>query len=181
MKIKVIVFGAAGRMGSRIVSLAVESSHFDIVGAVETANHPEIGKDIGLLAMSEPVGIILQDKPPKSAADVVIDFSLPEVMGMVIDYCLEYKIALVSGTTGLSEKQREKIIAASEKIPIVYATNMSVGMNVLFSLAGKVASMLGATPSEARKSTRLQDSITSSSLPSTTQARPLRTPPYWPL
>ena len=46
MKIKVIVFGAAGRMGSRIVSLAVESSHFDIVGAVETANHPEIGKDI---------------------------------------------------------------------------------------------------------------------------------------
>ena len=143
MKIKVIVFGAAGRMGRRIVSLAVESGHFDIVGAVETANHPDIGKDIGILAMSEPIGVILQDKPPKSAADVVIDFSLPDAIGMVIDYCLENKIAFVSGTTGLNEKQRDKLIAASEKIPIVYATNMSVGMNVLFSLVGKVASALG--------------------------------------
>jgi len=143
MKIKIVVFGAAGRMGSRIVSLAIESGDFDIVGAVEAEKHPEIGKDIGLLAMSEPIGIMLQDVPPDSDADVVIDFSLPEAMGMVIDYCLEYNIAFVSGTTGLSEKQRDKIIAASEKIPIVYATNMSVGMNVLFSLVGKVASMLG--------------------------------------
>jgi 4-hydroxy-tetrahydrodipicolinate reductase len=93
--------------------------------------------------MSEPIGIMLQDRPLDSAADVVIDFSLPEAMGMVIDYCLEYKVALVSGTTGLNEKQSEKIIGACEKIPIIYATNMSVGMNVLFSLVGKVASMLG--------------------------------------
>ncbi len=143
MKIKVVVFGAAGRMGRRIVSLAVESGQFDIVGAVETANHPDIGKDIGLLARSEPIGVMLQDSPPKSTADVVIDFSLPDAMGMVIDYCLEYKVAFVSGTTGLNDKQRDKLIAASEKIPIVYATNMSVGMNVLFSLVGKVAEMLG--------------------------------------
>ena len=143
MKIKVVIFGAAGRMGSRMVSLAIESGQFDIVGAVETGNHPDIGKDIGLLTMSEQIGVMLQDKPPKSAADVVIDFSLPDAMSMVIDYCLEYKIAFVSGTTGLSDKQRDKLIAASEQIPIVYATNMSVGMNVLFSLVGKVASMLG--------------------------------------
>lgn len=143
MKIKVVVFGAAGRMGGRIISLAIESGQFDIVGAVETGNHPDIGKDIGILVMSEPIEIMLQDIPPKSAADVVIDFSLPDAMSMVIDYCLEYKVALVSGTTGLNEKQRDKLIAASEKIPIVYTTNMSVGMNVLFSLVGKVASALG--------------------------------------
>ena len=143
MKIKVIVFGAAGRMGSRIVSLAVESGQFDIVGAVESGKHPDIGKDIGPLAASQPLGVILLDAPPKLAVDVVIDFSMPQATDIVIDYCLENKVALVSGTTGLSEKQKDRIKAASKQIPIIYATNMSVGMNVLFSLVGKVASMLG--------------------------------------
>ena len=144
MEIKLVVFGAAGRMGRRILSLAVESGWFDIIAAVERPDHPDIGKDAGLVAASGPIGVKLTDTHPAAAADVAIDFSQPEALDKTIDYCLENGIALVSGTTGLSDQQREKIKAASGNIPVLYATNMSVGMNVLFSLAGKVAEMLGA-------------------------------------
>jgi 4-hydroxy-tetrahydrodipicolinate reductase len=74
---------------------------------------------------------------------VVIDFSLPAAVDKTIDYCTESGAALVLGTTGLSDEQRQKIETASEKVPVIYGTNMSVGMNILFSLVGKVASMVG--------------------------------------
>jgi len=142
MGTKLVVVGAAGRMGRRIIWLAVESGRFDIVGAVEKPGHPDIGKDAGLVAGAGPVGVKLADVYP-GPAEVAVDFSLPEAAAKTVDYCVENKVALVSGTTGLNDKQREKIQAASEKIPLIYGTNMSVGMNVLFNLAGKVATMLG--------------------------------------
>lgn len=144
MGIKLVIIGAGGRMGRRILSLAVESGQFDIVGSVDRPGHPDIGKDSGLAAASGPIGVMLADTYPTTAAQVAIDFSQPEAMDATIDYCLEKNVALVSGTTGLSEKQREKLKSAARKIPVLYATNMSVGMNVLFWLVGKVASMLGA-------------------------------------
>ena len=142
MKTKLVVVGAAGRMGRRIIALAVESEQFDIVGAVERQDHPDIGKDAGLLAGAGAIDIKLTDAFP-TGGEVAIDFSLAEAADKTIDYCVENKVALVSGTTGLSSSQREKFKAASEKIPIIYGTNMSVGMNVLFNLVGKVATMLG--------------------------------------
>jgi 4-hydroxy-tetrahydrodipicolinate reductase len=145
MGIKLAVIGAGGRMGRRILSLAIESGRFEIVAAVERPDHPDIGKDSGLVAGSEPTGVELTETFPKVDIDVVIDFSLAEAMDQTIDQCLEKSIPLVSGTTALSNEQREKIKAASRKIPILHATNMSVGMNVLFSLVGKVAAMLGDT------------------------------------
>jgi 4-hydroxy-tetrahydrodipicolinate reductase len=142
MKPKLVVVGAAGRMGKRIVSLAVESGEFDIIAAVERKDHPDIGKDAGLVAAAGPLNVKLTDVFPADG-DVAIDFSQPEAADKTIDYCLENKVALVSGTTGLSNRQRGKFKAAAEKIPIIYGTNMSVGMNVLFNLVGKVATMLG--------------------------------------
>ncbi|MHC4171526.1 MAG: 4-hydroxy-tetrahydrodipicolinate reductase [Planctomycetota bacterium] len=142
MKTKLIVVGAAGRMGMRILSLAAESDRFDIVAAVERQDHPDIGKDAGLVAGAGPINVELTDVFP-AGGDVAIDFSQPEAADKTIDYCLENKVALVSGTTGLSSRQRENFEAASQKIPIMYGTNMSVGMNVLFNLVGKVATMLG--------------------------------------
>jgi len=141
MGIKLIVIGAAGRMGSRIVTLAVESGLFDIVSALEIQGHPLIGKDLGFTGPTGPIK--LTDAFPVDVADVVIDFSMPDATVKTIDYCLENNVPLVSGTTGLSEKQLEKIMKAAERIPILYATNMSVGMNVLFKLVGKIATILG--------------------------------------
>ncbi|UCG59759.1 MAG: 4-hydroxy-tetrahydrodipicolinate reductase [Phycisphaerales bacterium] len=142
MRPKLIVVGAAGRMGRRVLSLAGESGEFDIVGGIERENHPDIGTDLGLLAPTEAVGVKLSAAYP-AGADVAIDFSLPESTDKTIDNCLKNNTALVLGTTGLSEEQQEKIRTAAEKIPIIYATNMSVGMNTLFNLVGKVATMLG--------------------------------------
>jgi 4-hydroxy-tetrahydrodipicolinate reductase len=143
MGIKLVVIGAAGRMGRRILSLAAESGRFDIAAAVERPGHPDIGKAYALESPSGPISVVLADAYPAAAADVAIDFSQPEAVDKTIDYCIENGVALVSGTTGLSEKQRDKIKAASDKIPVIYGTNMSVGMNVLFALVGKAASMLG--------------------------------------
>ena len=142
MKSKLLIVGATGRMGSTILSLAREAGQFDIVAAVERQDHPDIGKDAGLLAAAGPINVKLDSGYP-AGADVAIDFSQPAAADKTIDYCVKNGVALVLGTTGLSDKQREKIKAASAKIPLIYGTNMSVGMNVLFALVGKVASMLG--------------------------------------
>jgi 4-hydroxy-tetrahydrodipicolinate reductase len=142
MAIKLIVIGAAGRMGGRILQLALEDGGFDIAAAIETRGHPDIGKNLGLKGAKGPINIKLMDSFP-DAADVVIDFSVPDATARTIDYCLENCVPVVLGTTGLSEKQHEQLKTASGKIPILYATNMSVGMNVLFSIVGKVAERLG--------------------------------------
>jgi 4-hydroxy-tetrahydrodipicolinate reductase len=136
MKPKLIVVGAAGRMGRLILSLAVDANQFDIIAAVERKDHPDIGKD------ASPANVKLDSSCPPGA-DVVIDFSTPAAADKSVDYCLDNTVALVLGTTGLSAEQQEKIKAASAKIAVIYGTNMSVGMNVLFPLVGKAAVMLG--------------------------------------
>lgn len=129
-------------MGRRIISLAVEDGGFEIVGAVEKQGHPDLGKDTGIAAGAQQLNVEITDCF-SAGANVVIDFSLPEAADGSLDYCVKNKAGLVLGTTGLSDSQRKKIKGASSKIPIVCATNMSVGMNTLFNLVGKVASMLG--------------------------------------
>lgn len=140
---KLAVIGAGGRMGRRIVSRAIESGRFDIVAAIERSDHPDIGKDSGLLAASGPSGVMLTDAFPPGKIDVAIDFSQADALNGTIDHCIQNNIALVSGTTALGAEQKEKMKAASKQIPILHATNMSIGMNLLFSLSGKVAAMLG--------------------------------------
>ena len=142
MKQKLIINGAAGRMGRRVVALAVEGAYFDIVGVVDKAGHADIGKDAGLLAGISELGVKITSEYPVKA-DVMIDFSLPEAAEAVIGYCQKNKVALVMGTTGLSDEQVARLQTAGRKIPIVWASNMSIGMNVLFRLVGKVAQMLG--------------------------------------
>jgi len=142
MKPKLIVVGAAGRMGRRILCLSAEAGEFEIIGTVEKQDHPDLGKDAGLVAGIGAINVELGGVFPAAAA-VVIDFSTPEVTEKSIDYCLGNSAALVLGTTGLSEQQRQRIRSAGERIPLIYGTNMSVGMNVLFSMVGKFASMLG--------------------------------------
>ena len=139
---KLIVCGAAGRMGRRILALAIEDGIFEIAGAVENASHPDIGKDAGLVAGAGGINVDIVGVAP-AGADIVIDFSLPEAADRTIDYCVENNAALVLGTTGLSNAQHDKVRAAAGKIPVIYGTNMSVGMNVLFAMVGKAASMLG--------------------------------------
>ena len=142
MKPELIVNGAAGRMGRRILALAIESQNFQIAGAVDSASHPDIGTDAGLAAGTGEIGVDITCKFP-AGADVMIDFSLPQATDAAIEYCWKNKVALVLATTGLSETQLENLNTAARTIPIVQATNMSVGMNVLFATVGNLANMLG--------------------------------------
>jgi len=143
MKPKLTVIGAAGRMGRRIIALAAEAGQLEIVGALDAENHPETGKDAGLLAGAKALGVNLGHSWPE-ATDVAIDFSLPEGADRTLKHCTDRRIALIMGTTGLAPNQQAAIHAAAKRIPVIYGTNMSVGMNVLFSIVGKVAAMLGA-------------------------------------
>ena len=142
MKPGLIITGAAGRMGKRILALAVEQQAFNLIGAVDYATHPDLGKDIGTLAGIEPVNVELSADFPETA-DVMVDFSLPVAADASIDYCAKNNVALVLGTTGLSEDQFAKLKGAAKKIAIMQATNMSLGMNLLFATVGKVAKSLG--------------------------------------
>lgn len=142
MKYNLIINGAAGRMGKTIIALAAREDALNIIAAVEKPGHPDLGKDAGTIAGFEPINVKLDTIFPPQA-DVMIDFSLPEAADKILDFCTKNNIALVMGTTGLSQNQHDKIKKAAKKIPILYATNMSVGMNILFNITPKVAEMLG--------------------------------------
>ena len=142
MKPRLIINGSAGRMGRRIVAIASETGKFDIVATLDCAEHPDMGTDAGVLAGIGEIGTKLTSAFPE-AGDVVIDFSLPQAADKTIEYCAESKVALVIGTTGLTESHLEKIRAISEKVPVIQATNMGVGMNALFKLVDTTAKMLG--------------------------------------
>src|SRR3972149_11267884 len=102
MKPKLIIVGAAGRMGRRITALAAESKNFDIIGLIEDKNNPEVGRDM------EQVGVKISSEFPVGA-NVVINFFLPIAFGNPLDYCLKNKAALVCGTTGMADEQLKKI------------------------------------------------------------------------
>jgi len=141
-KPKLVVCGGGGRMGKRIIALAVEEGHFEISGVVEKAVHPDLGKDAALLAGAGAIGVNIGSVFP-SEADIVIDFSSPDALEATLYWCLQKNASLVLGTTGLSAEQHKELEEAAEKIGIVYATNMSVGMNVLFHKISKIAFLLG--------------------------------------
>ena len=142
MKSQLVVVGAGGRMGKRLVAMAAESQQFDLVGAIDAAGHPQIGKDAGLVAGIDPMQIYLTDVFPDTA-DVVIDFSLPQATDKTLVFCRQNEVSLVLGTTGLNDRQKNDLKTLTKLVPVVQATNMSVGMNALFALVGKVANMLG--------------------------------------
>ncbi len=120
-KLKLIVSGANGRMGSLILELANKSADFTIFGLAE------------------------KDKPLAEnirGSEVIIDFSIKEAATDNALLAAEYKVPLVIGTTGLSAPEESTIIKASQYIPIVYAPNMSVGVNLLWKLASQATKVL---------------------------------------
>ena len=142
---KVIIAGAAGRMGRTLVSMALRGNNLKLVGGFETAKHPGIGEDLGLLAGEKEVGI----KTAKSLNEIavkgatLIDFTSPVATMKNLKVCIQHKMAMVIGTTGLSKVQIETVKKAGKKIPIVMAPNMSVGVNILFQLAFLLGATLG--------------------------------------
>jgi 4-hydroxy-tetrahydrodipicolinate reductase len=134
--IKLGIAGVCGRMGRRIFKLASLDKDFEISFALEKKATPVIGKDLGKLKISSnPDGLFL--------VDVFIDFTTPEATETNLDYVARHKKALVLGTTGLSEQQLKKVEDVSRVVPVVFSPNMSVGVNILFSILPELAKKLG--------------------------------------
>jgi 4-hydroxy-tetrahydrodipicolinate reductase len=140
--LRIAINGAGGRMGRRIAALAIESELFDIVAALETAGHPDLGRDVGELAGVGAFGVKVTREMEESP-QVLIDFSLPEGTMDVLDLCVEKKVSLVTGTTGLTESQRAAVADSAREIAIVQAANMSIGINLLLKVVAEVTKALG--------------------------------------
>jgi 4-hydroxy-tetrahydrodipicolinate reductase len=140
--VRLLVNGAAGRMGRRIVALAREADDLEVVGAFEMAGHPDLGKDAGTLAGIGEIGVPVEGRRDIEA-DAAIDFSLAEGALEMIPWCAQQGIALVVGTTGLGEEGERRIDEAAKTIPCLLAPNMSLGVNVLCKVVEDVARALG--------------------------------------
>ncbi len=142
--VKIIVAGAAGRMGRTILGLAHHDPEIRIAGAFERADSPAIGCDVGDLigvpSISVPVHPDIRECI--KFGNVIIDFTQPEAVPENLEVALKTRRAMVIGTTGLSKAFIEKIHSAAKKIPIVQAPNMSVGVNLLFRLVSLVGEIL---------------------------------------
>lgn len=146
MTTKIAIHGAAGRMGQRLISLAAADSNFEIVAALESATHASLGQDAGQCAGIGNLGIPLA-VVGESAADVVIDFSVPDAAIALIAHCLEFGKPVVVATTGFDEKQEEFLQKASQKIPVLWAPSMSPAVNLVMKLTSIAGSVLKELPS----------------------------------
>ena len=143
--IKVAVVGAAGRMGGRLIQAVVDAEGLELTGAVERPGHPQLGLDAGLIAGAGELGVsICADLAATMAtADVLIDFTFPDVTLQNLAVCAELGKRVVSGSTGFTPEQRAEAEALARKIPVVLAPNMSVGVNACFKLLKEAARILG--------------------------------------
>ncbi len=137
------ISGAAGRMGKSLIALAAEQpTVFKLTTAIDAPQSPALGKDAGTLAGTNPVGVALTTTLAGNP-DVIIDFSAPAATRALLKECVERKIALLIGTTGLTAADQELITQAADTIPVLQATNTSLGVNVLLAVAAQVARQLG--------------------------------------
>jgi 4-hydroxy-tetrahydrodipicolinate reductase len=134
--IKLGVAGVCGKMGRRIFELAQKDRDFELALALEKKGTPMIGKEIGKLKISSGLdGLFL--------ADVFVDFTTPDAADSHLEYAAKYRKPFVLGTTGLSQAQLARVEEVARVVPLVYSVNMSVGVNVLFSLLPEIAQRLG--------------------------------------
>lgn len=141
--VSIALNGAAGRMGRILIGLVHSGPDCELVCALEKTGHPALGQDVGVLAGIGDTGVPLTEEM-SGAPDVLVDFSFPEASVARALQCAEIGTAVVIGTTGLTHDHvrtlRQQVAA---RVPLLQAPNMSVGVNLLFSLVGQVAKVLG--------------------------------------
>jgi 4-hydroxy-tetrahydrodipicolinate reductase len=132
-------------MGRTVLSCIFESDDLALVGAVTETGDALLGRDAGELVGAAAIGVPLTDERSQglNKAQVAVDFTLPIVTEANLRACVEHGAALVIGTTGLEERQQRAMEKAANEIPIVYARNMSVGVNVFMELVARAAKALG--------------------------------------
>ncbi len=142
---RVAIVGASGRMGKVLVEAVVDNDSTHLGAASVRPGSSLVGADAGELAGVGRQGVLCTDDLAGvlDQFDVIIDFTGPETTMALLEFCAEHKKALVIGTTGLSDEQKQTISDAGKKIPLVFAPNMSVGINLLLNILSLTAKTLG--------------------------------------
>jgi 4-hydroxy-tetrahydrodipicolinate reductase len=143
--IDLVVAGAAGRMGGRIIALARESADLRVVAALERSGHPALGRDAGEAAGAGRLDVpITADPRPALARDrVLVEFTTPEATLDHLRVAAAQGARAVIGTTGLSAAQVGELKTLATGIAVVFSPNMSVGVNLAFRVLAMMARALG--------------------------------------
>jgi len=142
--VRIGITGSAGRMGITLAREVAATNGCVLSGTSELKDHPSIGLDPGQLAGIGTTGLAIKGDAREifQTADAVLDFTLPGATIAHAELAAEHQTALVIGTTGLGGAQSEALANAAKTTVIVHAANMSVGVNLLLSLAKRVAAIL---------------------------------------
>ncbi|HTN65243.1 MAG TPA: 4-hydroxy-tetrahydrodipicolinate reductase [Burkholderiaceae bacterium] len=132
---QIAVAGASGRMGRMLIEAIGNAADATLAGALDVAGAPGIGTDAAAF-LGQPASVPIQSDPAKglAAAEFLIDFTRPEGTLHHLQYCAEHGIKMVIGTTGFDAAGKAAIAAAAKRTAIVFAPNMSVGVNVTMKL-----------------------------------------------
>jgi len=140
---KIAIAGAAGRMGRALIEATQLAEFAQLTAAIERPQHPFLGQDVGEIAGMGKLGVALTEALADADFDVLIDFTAPEATLANVAICQKLKKSIVIGTTGLNDHQKATLRDAATSIPIVFAPNMSVGVNLCFKLLEIAAKVLG--------------------------------------
>lgn len=141
--VKVVIAGCSGRMGQALLTSVFADEALKLHGAIDSSASTLLGQDAGVL-LGYKSDVVVTDNVAQAikGADVLIDFTRPEATMQYLAACQAADVKLVIGTTGFSEAQKDAIAATSEKISIVFAPNMSVGVTLLINLVEQAAQVL---------------------------------------
>jgi 4-hydroxy-tetrahydrodipicolinate reductase len=144
MAVRLAIAGAGGRMGRMLIEAALADPAMEIAVALDRADSPELGRDCGDF-LGRRTGVPIDaDLDRLGRAEVLVDFTRPEGTAAHLAACQKRGVRMVIGTTGFDEAGRNAIRAASESIGIVFAPNMSVGVNATFKLLEMAAAILAS-------------------------------------
>mgnify|MGYP001571195550 FL=1 len=145
-KIKVGIAGCLGRMGQELTKQILVDKIFLFVGGYEYKSHPKIGKKLNEVSDINSDHLVTSNATSIfKIADVVIDFTTPQSTLKNAKIASTLKTALVIGTTGMNNSQKNKIRDFAKKTPILMSSNMSIGVNLLFNLVKQASASLGGT------------------------------------
>jgi len=142
---EVVVAGAAGRMGSRVIACLQEEKDLRLVGALEAPGHPALGRDAGEVTGVARLGVVLTAEPAALLRRdrILVEFTTPEASLEHLRVVAENGARAVIGTTGFSAAEREEITRLARRAPILLSPNMSVGVTLALKLLARMAAVLG--------------------------------------
>ena len=140
--LNIVIAGSTGRMGYALLEAVLSDTELKLHGALDQASCPALGRDAGEFSGRSSGVSITSGQAAIKGADVLIDFTVPAATVAHAKVCADAGVSMVIGTTGLDPEQTKAVHAAAKKVPIMWAANMSLGINILLALVEKTASML---------------------------------------